>query len=258
MTGVPERAASKVPEVTLVFWIIKIAATTLGETGGDTVTMTLNWGYLVGTALFLSLLLVLVILQIAAKRFHLWLYWATIVASTTAGTTMADFADRSLGIGYAGGSSLLFACLMATLGAWYWSQGSISVATVNTPKVEAFYWVAITFSQTLGTALGDWTADDSGLGYDGGALLFAAGLAVLAAAYFWTNTSRVFLFWAAFILTRPLGATVGDFLDKPVSDGGLALSRPIASAVIATFIIACLFILPQRAGQHPGRSKTAM
>jgi uncharacterized membrane-anchored protein len=257
MTGVPERAASKVPEVTLVFWIIKIAATTLGETGGDTVTMTLNWGYLVGTALFLSLLLVLVILQIAAKRFHLWLYWATIVASTTAGTTMADFADRSLGIGYAGGSSLLFACLMATLGAWYWSQGSISVATVNTPKVEAFYWVAITFSQTLGTALGDWTADDTGLGYDGGALLFAAGLAVLAAAYFWTNTSRVFLFWAAFILTRPLGATVGDFLDKPVSDGGLALSRPIASAVIAAFIIACLLILPQRAGQHPGRSETA-
>jgi uncharacterized membrane-anchored protein len=257
MTGVPERAASKVPEVTLVFWIIKIAATTLGETGGDTVTMTLNWGYLVGTALFLSLLLVLVILQIAAKRFHLWLYWATIVASTTAGTTMADFADRSLGIGYAGGSSLLFACLMATLGAWYWSQGSISVATVNTPKVEAFYWVAITFSQTLGTALGDWTADDTGLGYDGSALLFAAGLAVLAAAYFWTNTSRVFLFWAAFILTRPLGATVGDFLDKPVSDGGLALSRPIASAVIAAFIIACLLILPQRAGQHPGRSETA-
>jgi uncharacterized membrane-anchored protein len=257
MTGVPERAASKVPEVTLVFWIIKIAATTLGETGGDTVTMTLNWGYLVGTALFLSLLLVLVILQIAAKRFHPWLSWATIVASTTAGTTMADFADRSLGIGYAGGSSLLFACLMATLGAWYWSQGSISVATVNTPKVEAFYWVAITFSQTLGTALGDWTADDTGLGYDGGALLFAAGLAVLAAAYFWTNTSRVFLFWAAFILTRPLGATVGDFLDKPVSDGGLALSRPIASAVIAAFIIACLLILPQRAGQHPGRSETA-
>ena len=257
MTDVRERAASKVPEVTLVFWIIKIAATTLGETGGDTVTMTLNWGYLVGTALFLSLLLVLVILQVAAKRFYPWLYWATIVASTTAGTTMADFADRSLGIGYAGGSSLLFACLMATLGAWYWSQGSISVATVNTPKVEAFYWVAITFSQTLGTALGDWTADDTGLGYDGGALLFAAGLAVLAAAYFWTNTSRVFLFWAAFILTRPLGATVGDFLDKPVSDGGLALSRPIASAVIAAFIIACLLILPQKAGQHPGR-ETAM
>ena len=166
MTAAFERAASKVPEVTLVFWITKIAATTLGETGGDTVTMTLNWGYLVGTALFLSFLLVLVILQIAAKKFHPWLYWATIVASTTAGTTMADFADRSLGIGYAGGSSLLFACLMATLGAWHWSQGSISVATVNTPKVEALYWVAITFSQTLGTALGDWTADDTGLGYD--------------------------------------------------------------------------------------------
>ncbi len=207
--------------------------------------------------MFLSLLLVLVIIQIAANKFHPWLYWATIVASTTAGTTMADFADRSLGIGYAGGSSLLFACLMATLAAWYWSQGSISVATVDTPKVEAFYWVAITFSQTLGTALGDWTADDTGLGYDGGALLFAAGLAVLAAVYFWTNTSRVFLFWAAFILTRPLGATVGDFLDKPVSGGGLALSRPIASAVIGAFIIACLLILPQKAGQHPGQSETA-
>ena len=177
--------------------------------------MTLNWGYLLGTALFLSLLVVFVILQIAAKKFHPLLYWATIVASTTAGTTMADFADRSLGIGYAGGSSLLFVCLMATLAVWYWSLGSISVATVNTPKVEAFYWIAITFSQTLGTALGDWTADDTGLGYDGGALVFAAGLAVLAALYFWTNVSRVFLFWAAFILTRPLGATVGDFLDKP-------------------------------------------
>src|SRR5271163_2728912 len=257
MTGALDRSAGKVPEVTLVFWIIKIAATTLGETGGDTVTMTLNWGYLAGTALFLLLLLVLIVLQIGAKKFHPWLYWATIVASTTAGTTMADFADRSLGIGYAGGSSVLFACLMATLGVWYWSQGSISVATVNTPKVEAFYWVAITFSQTLGTALGDWTADDTGLGYDGGALLFAAGLAILAAAYFWTNTSRVFLFWVAFILTRPLGATVGDFLDKPVSDGGLALSRPLASAVIAVFIIGCLLVLPQRAGRHPAASDAA-
>jgi uncharacterized membrane-anchored protein len=247
-----ERSASKVPEVTLVFWIIKIAATTLGETGGDTMTMTLNWGYLAGTALFLSLLVALVILQIAAKGFYPWLYWATIVASTTAGTTMADFADRSLGIGYAGGSLALFVCLMVTLSAWYWSQGSISVATINNPKTEAFYWIAITFSQTLGTALGDWTADDTGLGYDGGALLFAAGLAGLAAAYFFTSTSRVFLFWAAFILTRPLGATVGDFLDKPVSDGGLALSRPIASAVIGAFIVICLLILPQRAGQHPG------
>ncbi|MFY9695845.1 MAG: hypothetical protein WA776_13315 [Xanthobacteraceae bacterium] len=255
MTAI-ERTASKVPEVTLVFWIIKIAATTLGETGGDTVTMTLNWGYLLGTALFLSLLVIFVILQVAAKKFHPYLYWATIVASTTAGTTMADFADRSLGIGYAGGSSLLFVCLMATLAAWYWTQGSISVATVNTPKIEAFYWIAITFSQTLGTALGDWTADDSGLGYDGGALLFAVGLAVLAAIYFRTNVSRVLLFWAAFILTRPLGATVGDFLDKPRSDGGLALSRPIASAVIAVFIIVCLLILPQRAGQHPGQADT--
>jgi len=248
------RSASKVPEVTLVFWIIKIAATTLGETGGDTVTMTLDWGYLLGTALFLSLLVVFVVLQIAAKKFHPFLYWATIVASTTAGTTMADFADRSLGIGYAGGSSLLLACLMATLALWYWSQGSISVVSVNTAKVEIFYWIAITFSQTLGTALGDWTADDTGLGYGGGALVFAAGLAVLAALYFWTNTSRVFLFWAAFILTRPLGATVGDFLDKPVSDGGLALSRPIASAVIGVFIIGCLLVLPQRAGRHPGPS----
>jgi uncharacterized membrane-anchored protein len=243
--------ASKVPEVTLVFWIIKIAATTLGETGGDTVTMTLDWGYLLGTALFLSLLVVFVILQIAANKFHPFLYWATIVASTTAGTTMADFADRSLGIGYAGGASLLFVCLMATLVAWYWSRGSISVATVNTPKVEAFYWLAITFSQTLGTALGDWTADDTGLGYDGGALLFGAGLMILAAIYYWTNVSRVFLFWAAFILTRPLGATVGDFLDKPVSDGGLALSRPIATAAIGVFMIACILILPQRAGRHP-------
>ncbi len=255
MTTAVERVASKVPEVTLVFWIIKIAATTLGETGGDTVTMTLNWGYLAGTVLFLSLLLVLVILQIAAKKFYPWLYWATIVASTTAGTTMADFADRSLGIGYAGGSTLLFVCLMAALGAWYWSQGSISVATVSTPKVEAFYWVAITFSQTLGTALGDWMADSTG--YEHGAFVFAAGLAVLAAAYFWTNVSRVFLFWAAFILTRPLGATVGDFLDKPVSNGGMALSRPIASAVIGAFIIACLLVLPQRAGQHLGQSEPA-
>src|ERR1700689_5923288 len=247
----------KVPEVTLTFWIIKIAATPLGETGGDTVTMTLNWGYLAGTALFLSLLVVFVVWQIVAKTFHPFLYWATIVASTTAGTTMADFADRSLGIGYAGGSSVLFACVMATLGAWYWSQGSISVATVNTPKAEAFYWVAITFSQTLGTALGDWTADSTGLGYKGGALVFAAGLAAVAAAYFWTNASRVLLFWAAFILTRPLGATVGDFLDKPVSDGGLAWSRPLASAVIAAFILACLLLLPQRAGRHPAQSETA-
>jgi uncharacterized membrane-anchored protein len=245
---------SKVPEVTLVFWIIKIAATTLGETGGDTVTMTLDWGYLAGTAVFLTLLVVLIAIQIAADKFHPFLYWATIVASTTAGTTLADFADRSLGIGYAGGSSILFISLTAVLGVWYWSLGSISVATVNTPKVEAFYWAAITLSQTLGTALGDWTADDTGLGYKGGALVFAAALAMLTLAYYLTNLSRVFLFWSAFILSRPLGATVGDFLDKPVSDGGLALSRPIASAVIGAFIIACLLFLPQRAGQHPRQS----
>ncbi len=252
-----DKLLTKVPEVTLVFWIIKIAATTLGETGGDSVTMTLNWGYLTGTAIFLSLLAVLVIMQIAAKTFHSFLYWATIVASTTAGTTMADFADRSLGIGYTGGSSLLLICLLATLGLWYWSLGSISVETVNTPKVEAFYWTAITFSQTLGTALGDWMADTTGLGYEGGALVFAAGLAVLAAAYYWTSVSRVLLFWAAFILTRPLGATVGDFLDKPVNHGGLALSRPLASAVIAAFILGCLVLLPQRAGTHPGQSSPA-
>jgi uncharacterized membrane-anchored protein len=250
-------ALSKVPEVTLVFWIIKIAATTLGETGGDSVTMTLNWGYLVGTALFLAVLVVLVVFQILAEKFHPFLYWATIVASTTFGTTMADFADRSLGIGYTGGSTLLLFCVLASLGLWYWSLGTISVDTVNTPKAETFYWVVITFSQTLGTALGDWMADSTGLGYEGGALVFAAGLAVVAAAYYWTNASRVLLFWAAFILTRPLGATVGDFLDKPVSDGGLALSRPLASAVIAVFILACLLLLPQRAGKHPAQSETA-
>ena len=247
-------ALTKVPEVTLIFWIIKIAATTLGETGGDTVSMTLNWGYLLGTALFLSLLVVLVVWQTLAKKFHPFLYWATIIASTTAGTTMADFADRSLGIGYTGGSTVLFLCLMATLALWYWSQGSISVETVNTPKVEAFYWAAITFSQTLGTALGDWAADTGGLGYGDGALLFGAGLVLLAALYFWTDISRVFLFWAAFILTRPLGATVGDLLDKPIRDGGLHLSRPLASAVIAVFIVGCILLLPQRAGTHPAWS----
>ncbi len=248
---------SKVPEVTLTFWIIKIAATTLGETGGDSVTMTLNWGYLIGTVIFVSVLVALVLLQTVAKKFHPFLYWATIVASTTFGTTMADLADRSLGIGYTGGSTLLFLCLMAVLTLWYWSQGTISVNTVSTPKVEAFYWAAITFSQTLGTALGDWMADTGGLGYEGGALVFGAGLAILAAAYYWTNISRVTLFWAAFILTRPLGATVGDFLDKPISHGGLNLSRPLASAVIAVFIIGCILLLPQKPGTHPGATQTA-
>jgi uncharacterized membrane-anchored protein len=245
-------ALAKVPEVTLAFWIIKIAATTLGETGGDTVTMTMKWGYLAGTALFAGVLIALVIAQIAARRFHPFLYWATIVASTTFGTTMADFADRSLGIGYTGGSTLLFVLLMTTLGLWYLAEGSISVTTVSTPRVEAFYWAAITFSQTLGTALGDWAADSGGLGYGGGALLFSAGIAIVAALYFWTNVSHVLLFWVTFILTRPLGATVGDLLDKPVHSGGLALSRPLASAVIAVFIVGCLLILPQRPGRHPG------
>jgi len=245
---------TKVPEVTLVFWIIKVAATTLGETGGDTVTMTLHWGYLAGTALFAVALVGLVIAQIMANSFRPSLYWLTIIASTTFGTTMADFADRSLGIGYTGGSALLLVSLLAVLAAWHWSEGSISVETVSTPRVEAFYWAAITFSQTLGTALGDWMADTSGLGYGGGALVFAAGLLVLIAAFYWTSVSRVLLFWAAFILTRPLGATVGDFLDKPIDHGGLALSRPLASAAIAVFIVACLLVLPQRAGAHPGRS----
>jgi uncharacterized membrane-anchored protein len=258
MNGAPRgEALSKVPEVTLAFWVIKIAATTLGETGGDTVTMTLNWGYLAGTALFFVLLIALVAAQILAKKFYPWLYWATIIASTTFGTTMADFADRSLGIGYTGGATLLFVCLVAVLTLWYWSAGTISVDTVTTPKAEAFYWAAITFSQTLGTALGDWMADTGGLGYAGGAVVSAAGLAVIAGLYFWTPVSRVLLFWAAFILTRPLGATVGDFLDKPVDQGGMALSRPLASAVIAVFIVVCILLIPQRAGVHPGASAEA-
>jgi uncharacterized membrane-anchored protein len=248
-------AMSKVPAVTLGFWSIKILATTLGETGGDTVTMTMNLGYLTGTAIFLSLLVVLVAFQIRARSFHPTLYWATIVASTTAGTTLADFADRSLGIGYTGGSTLLLLCVLAVLGLWYRSQGTVSVDTVNNPKAESFYWATITFSQTLGTALGDWMADDTGLGYLGGALVFGSALAVVAALYFWTRTSRVILFWMAFILTRPLGATLGDFLDKPLNDGGLALSRPIATAVIGAVIIVCVFVIPQRAGAHPNARK---
>ena len=246
-----ESTMSKVPAVTLGFWLIKILATTLGETGGDTVSMTMDMGYLVSTAIFLSLLVVLVVLQIVARKFHPFLYWATIVASTTAGTTMADFADRSLGIGYTGGSALLLGCLLATLGLWYWSEGTVSVETVNKPKVEAFYWATITFSQTLGTALGDWMADTSGLGYLGAAAVFLGALAVVAAAYYWTSMSRVALFWAAFILTRPLGATVGDFFDKPLDHGGLNISRPVASAIIAVVMVSLVMLIPQRAGQHP-------
>lgn len=252
---------SKVPAVTFAFWIIKILATTLGETGGDAVTMT--WlgettthavpnGYLIGTAIFFSLLVVLVAVQIVAKKFHPFLYWATIIASTTAGTTMADFADRSLGIGYTGGSSVLLVCVLASLGLWYWAEGTVSVTTVNKPRVEAFYWLTITFSQTLGTALGDWMADTSGLGYLGAATVFGAGLAALAFAYYNTSISRVALFWAAFILTRPLGATVGDFFDKPMRQGGLDVSRPVATALIAAVILGCILLIPQRAGAHPG------
>lgn len=253
-----KQALSKVPAVTLGFWVIKILATTLGETGGDAVTMTIfhadtlkNWGYLIGVTIFGGALVVLVAAQVIAKRFNPILYWATIVASTTFGTTLADFADRSLGIGYTGGSLLLLCCLLATLGLWHWLEGTVSVNTVSTPKVEAFYWATITFSQTLGTAVGDWLADTGGLGYEGGALVFTAGLGVVAALYYRTTVSRVTLFWVAFILTRPLGATVGDFLDKPVSHGGLNLSRPLASAVIAAVIVALLIVLPQRPGQHP-------
>lgn len=246
--------AAKVPAVTLTFWIIKILATTLGETGGDTVSMTMNLGYLAGTAIFLIALIGLVILQIRAKAFRPFLYWTTIIASTTVGTTMADFADRSMGIGYPGGSLLLSACVLISLAIWYRSEGTVSVQTVSAPRVEAFYWITITFSQTLGTALGDWAAD-AGLGYDGGAVLFGAALAIVAAAYFWTRISRVWLFWAVFILTRPLGATVGDYLDKPVVDGGLAFSRPLASAILVAAIVFCILIFPQRAGEHPGVSE---
>ena len=255
-------AATKVPSVTLGFWAIKVLATTLGKTGGDLVTMSWlhadlhphNGGYLIGTGIFIVVFVGAVIAQISAKKFNPWIYWIAIVASTTVGTAMADLFDRSLGIGYTGGSSILLACVLCSLAAWYLTLGSIDVQTVATPKVEIFYWVTITFSQTLGTALGDWMADTSGLGYAGGALVFGAGLAVLAALYFWTDVSRVLLFWAAFILTRPLGATVGDLLDKPIHDGGLAFSRPIASAIIAVVIVALVLILPQRAGRHPGRA----
>jgi len=261
-------ALSKVPAITLGFWIIKILATTLGETGGDTVSMT--WlgettpeagqagvnGYLVGTALFGVALILLVWLQIRARRFKPWLYWATIVASTTCGTTLADFCDRSLGIGYPGGSLLLLACVLLSLVAWHRTLGTVNVNTITTPKAESFYWLTITFSQTLGTALGDWSADDAseggwGLGYGGGALLFGAGLSVLAMLYATRKANHVALFWAAFILTRPLGATVGDFLDKPAAKGGLELSRLIASLVLAVAIIALILLIPQRPSSHP-------
>lgn len=260
---------SKVPAITLGFWIIKILATTLGETGGDSVTM--SWlgettdqavpgGYLIGTAMFGIALVVLVLLQIRARRLSPWLYWATIVASTTCGTTLADFCDRSLGIGYPGGSIVLLACVLLSLFVWHRTLGHVDVNRITGPREETFYWVTITFSQTLGTALGDWSADDLseggwGLGYSAAALVFGGALAVLAILYFSTKVNRVLLFWAAFILTRPLGATVGDFLDKPIAHGGLALSRPIASLVMLVAIVVLILVLPQRPGSHPGTAE---
>ena len=250
MSTTKDQVMSKVPEVTLLFWILKIAATTLGETGGDAVSMSMNLGYLVATGIFAVIFLIAVAAQITAKRFIPFLYWTTIVATTIVGTTLADFADRSLGIGYTGGSSLLFALLITSLVVWYRTLGSVSVNTVTSPREEAFYWVTIMFSQTLGTALGDWTADTAGLGYAGAAAVFIGLLAVTVAAYYWTKISRTVLFWAAFILTRPLGAVIGDFLDKPVAKGGLALSRYSASAVLLVFIVACIMLFPQKAASR--------
>jgi uncharacterized membrane-anchored protein len=250
MNTTTNETLSKVPAATLVFWIIKILATTLGETGGDAVSMSMNLGYLVGTGIFAVVFLAAVFVQITAKKFHPFIYWTTIIATTTVGTTLADFADRSLGIGYAGGSSLLFVLLIASLYTWYRTLGSVAIETVGSPKSEMFYWVTIMFSQTLGTALGDWTADSAGLGYDGAAAVFGALLAVVALAYFFTRISRTTLFWAAFILTRPLGAVVGDFLDKPIDHGGLALSRYTAS--LAILALMSIFIL---AFSHPAASK---
>ena len=250
MNANTQDSLSKVPEVTLAFWIIKIAATTLGETGGDAVSMSLKLGYLVGTGIFATTFAIAVIAQIFAKRFHPLLYWTTIVATTTVGTTLADLADRSLGIGYTGGTLLLFTILAGSLFIWHRTLGSIAIDTVNSPKTEMFYWVTIMFSQTLGTALGDWTADTAGIGYLGGAIVFSSFLALIAVAYFWTTISRTLLFWTAFILTRPLGAVVGDFLDKPTNAGGLALSRYLASAILLLFIAACIFSFPHSAAKR--------
>jgi uncharacterized membrane-anchored protein len=246
---------SKVPEVTLLFWIIKILATTLGETGGDAVTM--SWlgettpgangtGYLIGTAIFGIVFIVAVLVQIMARKFHPFLYWLTIVATTTVGTTLADYCTRSLGIGYTGGSAILLSCVIASLLIWRWSTGSVSIETVNTPKVEVFYWVTIMFSQTLGTALGDWVADTNAMGYLGAAAVFGGVLLLTALLYYFTSISHAVLFWAAFILTRPLGAVVGDFLDKPMAQGGLALSRYTASLSLLVVIVVLILIFPQK------------
>jgi uncharacterized membrane-anchored protein len=241
---------TKVPEVTLLFWIIKIAATTLGETGGDAVTMSMNLGYLVGTAIFAVIFIIAVGAQIRAKRFHASLYWIAIIATTTVGTTLADFADRSLGIGYAGGSALLLVLLLLSLGIWHRSMGSVSIHTIRSDKAEMFYWTTIMFSQTLGTALGDWMADNAGLGYGGSPVVFGGLLALVTAAYFWTTISRTLLFWVAFVLTRPLGAVLGDLLDKPVAKGGLAFSRYAASGFLLVFIVGCIASF----GQKPSRA----
>jgi uncharacterized membrane-anchored protein len=242
-----EPGMSKVPAVTLLFWVLKILATTLGETAGDTLSMSMNLGYLTATAVFAAIFVVAVAVQIAAKRFHPWIYWATIIATTTVGTTLADFATRSLHIGYAGGSALLLVLLAASLAVWYRTLGTVSVDSVSSPRAEMFYWVTIMFSQTLGTALGDWTADSAGMGYAGAAVVFGGLLLLVAAAYFWTTISPTVLFWAAFVLTRPLGAVVGDFLDKPMASGGLAFSRPLASAVLLLAMATCLLVFRQRA-----------
>ena len=239
-------ALSKVPAITLGFWVTKILATTLGEVGGDAVTMSMNLGYLLGTVLFATVFAGAVFAQIRSPRFRPWVYWSAIVASTTVGTTLADYVDRSLGIGYTGGTTLLLGLLLITLLVWQRSTGSVSVTRINSPRSELFYWLTITFSQTLGTALGDWAADTQGLGYAGGIALFAGLLTLVALLYARTRISRTALFWSAFILTRPLGAVVGDFLDKPLDHGGLALSRYAASAVLLLAIVACIALLPQR------------
>ncbi|MEO5625079.1 MAG: hypothetical protein ABIQ70_03595 [Dokdonella sp.] len=245
-----QRSLSKVPQVTFVFWVTKILATTLGETGGDAVSMSMGLGYLVGTGIFAAIFLFAVTAQVSARKFHPTLYWVTIIATTTVGTTLADFADRSLGIGYAGGTIMLSACLAATLVLWHRVLGSVAVDSVHSPAAESFYWVTIMFSQTLGTALGDWTADGAGLGYGGSAIVFGTMLALIAVAYYRTAISRTALFWAAFILTRPLGAVVGDFLDKPVANGGLELSRYTASACLLAMIALCIFLWPQSAAER--------
>lgn len=250
MNTATKSALTKVPEITLLFWIIKIAATTLGETGGDAVSMSMKLGYLIGTVIFSAVFLIAVFAQIKAKTFQPFLYWTTIIATTTVGTTMADFADRSLGIGYTGGSTLLLILLLGSLFMWRRILGSVSVSTVSSPNAEMFYWITILFSQTLGTALGDWTADTAGLGYTGAAFVFGALLILVVAAYYWTHISRTLLFWAAFILTRPLGAVVGDFLDKPLNAGGLALSRYSASAALLAFMLTAILLFKQRAAKQ--------